>query len=574
MHRWFKKAKRLIFDTSHIPKKTFSSKLLAPSQEHAITLLNISQSLGVLNDNIYKLVMIFFLIDLEGEQYAARILSAAGAVYVVPFLLFSSYAGVLADRHSKRTIFITVKIAEVLSFAAAMAAFLLKSSPTCFALLFLLSIQAAFFGPSKYGVIAELVERERVPKASSLITSFTFLAIIAGTFLASFLTDISSHRYWIPLTFCLITAVIGFFAAIKIPHTEPQGSLDTSNPFFLVDIFRTLRFSLTRPRLLIAILGTSYFLGIGAFTQLNIIPYAIQALKLNEVAGGYLFLATAIGIALGSLLAGKGCRRRPELGISCLAGYAIALAFFALWIFSSSLTIDIISLIVIGVAGGLFIVPLEAHQQLASPDEKRGQVIAAANFVGFSAVLGASGAIYFFSDVLGLSSAAGFGWMGVATLLATMILCLRLSHLLLHFLARKWVQIKGVSIPTELPSPEEGRAVILLEQANHTSAFALFALYPELHLLVPETERAPPRLIQRLCFSLEWLPPTVSRSDLSERLTELLQEGKTPVLYLDPEENFNLFAIPEEAAPLLESFHCYHAKLEKRGRKLAITLSR
>src|SRR5690349_16431431 len=106
---------------------------------HSLAMLNITQFLGVVNDNIFKLVMSFLLIDTLGKAMASPILSATGAIYVIPFLLFSSSAGILADRFSKQKLLIIMKIAEMAIMACAYFAFTHVSVVACYALLFLLS---------------------------------------------------------------------------------------------------------------------------------------------------------------------------------------------------------------------------------------------------------------------------------------------------------------------------------------------------------------------------------------------------------------------------------------------------
>src|SRR3989344_1396738 len=80
-----------------------------------------------------------------------------------------------------------------------------------------------------------------------------------------------------------------------------------------------------------------FFLLIGAFTQLNIIPFAMQSLDLSEVGGGYLFLATAVGIAIGAVLAGQISKDEIEPGLSCICGFFVSLFFFFLYLFGASL---------------------------------------------------------------------------------------------------------------------------------------------------------------------------------------------------------------------------------------------
>ena len=411
-------------------------------------MLNLAQFLGVINDNVFKFTMAFLLIDAFGKEHASSILSATGAIYVIPFLLFSSSAGILADRFSKQKLLVIMKIVEMSVMVLAIFAFATISVLSCYILLFLLATHSAMFGPSKYGIIPELVENEKVSRANGLITSFTYLAIIIGTFLASFLTELTSRHFTLIAIFCFIVALGGFFSALGIKHTQPQGSQKKMNVFFVREIYRTLKASTQTRHLLPAIVGSSYFLFIGAFTQLNIIPFALQSLNLSEVTGGYLFLATALGIALGSYIAGKASKKRVELGMSCLAGLGIAFSFFLLAIFPDNLIKTVIALIFIGVLGGIFIVPFDTFIQLYSTNEKRGQTIAAANFLAFFGVLIASLALYLFNQVLYLTPAGGFAVVGLITLITTFVLMARLSDSLPSLFLRATSSIASLSLPS------------------------------------------------------------------------------------------------------------------------------
>src|SRR3989344_5215922 len=287
--------------------------------------LNATQFLGALNDNVFKLLVIYLLINLKGPSAANSILSLAGAIFVIPFLLFSSGAGVVADRISKRTIIVFTKAFEVCIMLFGMLAISLRWEVGVYTALFLMATQSAIFGPSKYGIIPELVETKMVSKANGSLTSFTYLAIILGTFLASFLTDVSHKNFVFTSSFCVFIAVIGLLTSLGISRTEPQRSAKNINPFFLYEIYQTLKISWKVPHLITAIFGSAFFLFIGAFAQLNIIPFAIQSLHLSEVGGGYLFLATAVGIAIGARIAGQLSKDRIEPGISCFSGFLIAL---------------------------------------------------------------------------------------------------------------------------------------------------------------------------------------------------------------------------------------------------------
>src|SRR5689334_811425 len=88
--------------------------------KHSIHFLNIAQFMGVLNDNIFKLVISFLLIAILGQQYASTIMAVSGAVFVIPFLLFSSTAGTLADRFSKQRLMMVMKVVEMIIMLLAM----------------------------------------------------------------------------------------------------------------------------------------------------------------------------------------------------------------------------------------------------------------------------------------------------------------------------------------------------------------------------------------------------------------------------------------------------------------------
>lgn len=446
--------------------------------------LNATQFLGALNDNLFKLLVIYLLINLKGPASANSILSLAGAVFVIPFLLFSSGAGVLADRLSKRTIIVCVKVFEVSVMTFGIVAISFQSEIGVYAALFLLATHSAIFGPSKYGIIPELVDAKMVSKANGSMTSFTYLAIILGTFLASFLTHVTNKNFVLEAGFCFLVAITGFITSFGIKRTPPQNSAKKINPFFLYEIYQTLKLSWKIPHLLPAIYGSSFFLFIGAFTQLNIIPFAMQSLGLSEVGGGYLFLATAVGIAIGAVLAGQLSKDRVEPGISCICGFLIVIFFFMLYFFSTSLIMVILALGLLGVCGGAYLIPFDAFLQVNSPDEKRGQVIATANFFSFVGVLAASIALYFLSEELGMTAASGFAWMGVLTFLSNIVVTGRLSGLFFPFFVQKILKrFRKLKLDSPVPASS---TIVILQSNSWYDALLLFGCLPRLKILVPD----------------------------------------------------------------------------------------
>ncbi len=506
-------------------------------------LLNATQFLGALNDNIYKLLVIYLFINVKGAAAAPAILSLAGAIFVIPFLLFSSGAGVLADRISKRTIIVITKAVEVVIMLFAVLSVYLQSEFGAFTCLFFMAAQSALFGPSKYGIIPELVEEKMVSKANGSITSFTYLAIILGTFLASFLTDVTDKNFVLVSLFCVLIAVVGLLTSLGISRTEPQRSTKKINPFFLYEIYQTLKTSWKVPHLLTAIFSSAFFLFVGAYTQLNIIPFAIQSLHLSEVGGGYLFLATAVGIAIGAVLAGQLSKDKVEPGISCIAGFFIAIFFTTLALFSSSLTCTIISLALLGIVGGGFLIPFDSFIQVNSPDEKRGQVIAAANFFSFIGVLLAAFCLYFFSEELTLTASSGFAMMGLVSLVASVIVSGRLSGFFFPFFVQKILKrFRKLQLASPAPNPSD---LVILQSNSWWDAVLLFSCLPRLVVLVPGRLFRQFPWFNGLVDSFRIVPLEADFVPVLETVKRLQQEGHSVCLFFhkkaDNEELLNAY---------------------------------
>jgi acyl-[acyl-carrier-protein]-phospholipid O-acyltransferase/long-chain-fatty-acid--[acyl-carrier-protein] ligase len=386
----------------------------------SFTYLNVTQFLGALNDNIYKLLIVYFFITLEGIENSHFILATTGAVFVLPFLLFSASSGVLADRFSKRNIIVLTKILELITMTLGVVFFHFESIFGSYLVLFLLATQSAIFGPSKYGIVPELVSSDKISKANGLMTSFTFLAIILGTFLASFILDVSGRHFILAAMMCTLVALVGLVTSFCIEYTPPSGSLQRFNIFFVREIYSTLKFTSTLPSVLMAVFGSAFFLFLGAFVQLNMIPFSVQSLHLTDVQGGYLFLLTAVGIGSGAIIAGKISGKYVELGIVPVAGVGVVVSCYLLDLFSDQLFAVIPLVTLLGMFGGMYEIPLDSYIQVVTPKKNRGQVVAATNFLSFFGVLCASGMLYLI-EMLGFKADKGFTIVGTITLGITIL---------------------------------------------------------------------------------------------------------------------------------------------------------
>lgn len=385
---------------------------------------NATQFLGAMNDNILKLLIIFCLIGKQGPAKAGVITAAVGAAFVLPFLIFSAPAGCLADRFRKSQVIVAVKAMEVVVTALAVAAFACGWDSSLYMIIFLMAAHSAFFAPAKYGVIPELAEREQLSRANGLVESFTFLAIIFGTTLASALPQLASGRYWLAATVCLLVAIAGLCSAWLMPQTE-LADPGRKISLFPAELFRTMRHIRRDSKLMLAIIGLAYFWFVGAFAQLNLIGYGIQRLGLTQEQSGYLFLAAAFGIGIGSLLAARISGHTVELGLVPVGSIGLIIAHELLLAAPPSIAVITAVIMLFGISAGFFSLPFQTFIQYGAEPAMRGEVLAASSFINWIGILLASAATFLASATFKLSAAEGFASIGALTLVLT-ILTLRL----------------------------------------------------------------------------------------------------------------------------------------------------
>lgn len=420
--------------------------LLSRKYLSSFVFLNATQFLAALNDNLYKLLLIFFLIHLEGKEHSNTILSLAGGIFVIPFLLFASLAGTLADRFSKRSVIYFTRFLEIITIALGVLSFHFQSPVGGYIVLFLMAVHSTLFSPCKYGIIPEIVSRENISRCNGIMTATTYLAIIFGTFLASFLTQITHKDFPLASLLCFVIAVLGAVMSLGIKKTKPQASQKRVSPHFISVIFKTLKNAGKSRYLLITLIIGAYFLFLGAYLQLNLIPFTLESLHLSEEQAGYLFLMVALGIGMGSFLTGIFSGSEVELGFVPLAAFGIAISTFCLFLFDAHLILVALFLVLIGLFGGFYIVPIDAFIQAASRDEDRGQNIAAANFLSFLGVIFASILIAFFGNVLKISSAHGFLIISILTVCVALFLFLtyadQVFRLLVSLIAKLFYEVE------------------------------------------------------------------------------------------------------------------------------------
>ncbi|MHC4573577.1 MAG: acyl-[ACP]--phospholipid O-acyltransferase [Planctomycetota bacterium] len=486
---------------------------------------NATQFLGVLNDNIFRLLVVLFLIHLKGREQATNVNVITAAIFVVPFLLFSAFAGKLADRYSKRDIIVAAKVAEVTVMVTGCMMFTLNSAVAIYAVLFLMAAQSAFFGPSKYGIVPELVRTEQLSRANALLKALTYSAIVIGAASGLMLSQATSEHYALTGLVCVAVAGAGLMTSLPIQRTPVAGGGRPASVLFVRDIWRTICGIRPDRELLLAVIAAAYFLVLGAFVYLNVIPYGMEQFGLSEEESGYLFVAAAIGIGVGALWAGKLSGRNVEFGVVPLGALGLTLSSLGLGLSPGGLYTAYGLTFLVGASAGLFIVPIQAFIQMRSPNRRRGEILAAAGFLGWLGVLFASGLISVCSNLFGMSAAQVFVLLGGMTLVLAVATIILLPDFLVRFicllLVRLCYRITTVGMENV---PAEGGVLLV---SNHAS-------YVDPLLLIATQQRRIRFLMYREYYNKRWLKPIfklagiipVSASDPPKKLVASLRAAR------------------------------------------------
>ncbi len=342
--------------------------------------LNLAQFLDALNENLFKYTIIFYLI-LRGNLNSSYIMAITGALFLLPFLVFSSFGGVMADRFSKAFVIQLTRAVQVIIVLASYYFIHIHHEPLLYFCLFLLGSMSALFGPSKYGSIPELVEEKKLLSANGIISAFTFFGIIIGTSFASFLDQITDHNFgWMILT-SLSISLLGLIASYCIEKIKAADENKECPLFIYKELSDTFKDTNKVTNLSLIIWGYAYFLFMGAFIQMNIVPFSIERLGLSAEAGGYFFFFAAIGIGIGSLIASK---LTPNLKFLPIKLVGISLGCFLFKIFPFPYWINSIWLLGLGISAGLYLVPTQTYILKKSHLKHRGRNFGTANFLSFA----------------------------------------------------------------------------------------------------------------------------------------------------------------------------------------------
>ncbi|MBH0177972.1 MAG: MFS transporter [Nitrospira sp.] len=343
--------------------------------------LLVAQFFGAFNDNAWKLMVALLAIRQatagmapgpELETAAQTQTSIAFMIFTLPLVLLSLVGGTLADRLSKRTVIISIKVVEVLLMLAGTVALWFNPSGGILPLivLFGMGVHSALFSPSKYGILPELIPHERLAAGNGLLEMWTFAAILLGTAAGGFLLQMVGAQPWVaPLILAGLSAV-GLSAALSIPHVPPARTAG--------GIATTVRCAWEAIRseqlLRMAICMEIFFWTIASLFGQNVVVYAKAVLHLSDAASGLPLTVLSVGIGLGAMLVGRLSRTRVEYGLIPLGAIGVFLTLLVLGLLTPPLTGTFLTMAVLGISSAFIFVPLNAILQWKSPPDRRGAV--------------------------------------------------------------------------------------------------------------------------------------------------------------------------------------------------------
>lgn len=427
-----------------------------------------TQFQGAFNDNGLKFLILFLIIgtNMTPDEQESKVLWV-GALFAFPFILFSMTGGYLADRYSKRAVTIGTKIFEIAVMLFAIVGFAVHSMPMSLAALFLASTQGALFGPSKYGLLPEILPENKLSWGNGVIELGTFLAAIVGTVVAGQLPELFGSRQDYSGVFFLVCSGIGLitsFGITRVPAADPAKKFQLN---FLGDLWVNGKRIAEDRTLWLAVAGNTYFFFLAALLQFDIVFYGHDVLRVASSKGSLLQAAIAIGIGLGSLAAGYLSGGKIEYGLIPLGAAGITTLGFLISAPGLSFTTVLVLLAALGFFGGFFIVPISALLQHRPDEQHRGGVLASANLLSFVGILLASIVYYICKHNLQLSPAGIFFWASVGTLGALIYMLWLLPDALLRLLL--WIAahtLYRLDMKGQEHMPARGGALLT---PNHTS---------------------------------------------------------------------------------------------------------
>ena len=413
-----------------------------------------TQFLGAFNDNLYRSALIFlasFHLYKGDPDRAAMMAVIAGGIFILPYFLFSSIAGQLADRIDKARIARLVKLAEIVIMLVGVLALDLGSMPLLMSVLFAMGVHSTIFGPIKYSMLPQHLGKEELMGGTGLVEAGTFLAILLGQIAGGLLSTAEAA------VAVLAAAVLGLVSSLFIPPAPPEAE----RPKVELNLFHSttaiIGHSWRNRSLFLVIVGISWFFSIGAVLTQQFAPLVGRLNGMPSV-GALFFGLFSVGVAMGAMAIGRlqggaiSARYVPAAA-TALALAVIDLGFTIHGLVPAPVAVGIrgflaregswhlvADLLAIAIAGGMFIVPLYALLQTLGEPASRSRDVAANNIVNAVGMVLVSALVAFllWADVTDIALFGALGAMGLAT--ALLMCALPPDSRVRTVLRRAWVR--------------------------------------------------------------------------------------------------------------------------------------
>lgn len=479
----------------------FSSKKFAP--------LFISQFFAAFNDNLYRTALAGFVTyvvtSLSDMEKGVTVTIALG-LFILPFFLFSSLAGEIADKFEKAILIRKLKFIEIFVVALGSVGFIIGSIYLMLFVLFLMGVLATFFGPIKYSILPDHLKENELLAGNGFIEAGTFLAILFGTIVGGLLATHQVTATYVIAPMVFIVALISYISSRFIPKTNygienvTFKSLAANKPDFNIvrGSKRIIASAKENRRVFLSILGISWFWLLGGLILSQMPLYAKNILNSDENVLTFLLTCFSLGIGIGSALANiilKGQISSKFVPISALLmslflwdlsaiDYSYfnlpqMLDFFGFITSFTGLHVSF-SLLMFAICGGVFIVPLYALMQNLSESKNRSSVVAANNIINAFFMV-CSSIVFAILTALGLKIPGMFFILAILNLGVAIYICKLLPETIIRrvfiivFKILFRVEVKGV----ENYYNSANRKIIIANHSSFLDAALLAVFLPE-----------------------------------------------------------------------------------------------
>ena len=446
----------------------------------------VTQFLGALNDNIFRnglvILITFQSVRIAGMD-AVQLANVAGALFILPFFLFSATAGQLADKYEKSRLMRGIKLLEIALMVLAAIAFVTQSYTLLLAVLFLMGCQSTLFGPVKYAYLPQQLAKEELVGGNALVESGTYMAIIFGLIIGG-ISVAADYENQIVLASCLVgVAIVGYVASRQVPATKAVDPELVINWNAWTETLHIIGFAREKRSVFLSILGISWFWFFGSAMTIQLPAYTLGILNGNEAITTALLVAFALGVGIGSLLCERMSGHRIELGLVPFGSIGLSVFAIDLYFAQPTMHVDavhsvgefllrpgswriLVDLSLLGAFGGFYSVPLYALIQNRTERKYLSRVIAANNII--NALFMVAAAILAFSVLaLGLSIPQFYLILALLNVLVAIFIFTLLPEFLMRFLVWMLVSMLYRVRPTGLENvPVKGPAVLV---CNHVS---------------------------------------------------------------------------------------------------------